>query len=580
MPLPPEVEQINFPAGQNLLVWFTLERVAWGVLLLLAFLWRYFAVGGRPLSPEEAKLAWPAYAVAHSKAPITTVGVSPLLFSGQWLLFSLFQGSAFLARFWPALAGVLVVWLPYRLRHRIGREPALLAGLLLLLSAHQVFLSRLADGAMLALAAALWLFADLLDIADGNGSRFWTAAIAFAALLIAAPESYTLLIALAVAAWPLAGVLRRQWQLAGAVTQRRAAVAFAATFFLAGTLFCTRLSLLGAAWEMFAIWGKRLTQSAGYPWYWLPLRLLADEPLLTVAALFTLPLVVRQWRQPWNRFLLAWAALFLVAGFLPGHSSREAAFLTVPLAFWAGRALWLAWRKWLVDCHCLGDQGYAVGFSVLLLGTAAVVVSMLAEDKVSSVLPMVTLPFLLMVVIVLLQGFWFSWRSAIQVLLILALLSGGVLTFATSWRDNEDKMAWTQPAFGREAVDVDAAKLVSVLEQASAERVGDAQQMPVVVAVGPELTPFLLWELRGFQQVSAVAALPKQFDGSAVITGPEVKMLPGYFGGKFILTRNVLPSGPNLVWIRWLLYRLQECATPGQQVILWLQPRKAATTNK
>ncbi len=560
------------PAAVTAPAWLTIENIAWISLGLLALCLRFFALGGKLLTPGEAQLAWPAYAVAHAKAPFSTVGTSPALFTGQWLLFSIFHGSAFLARFWPALAGASLIAIPYRLRHRLGREAALLTGLLLLFSAHQVWLSRSVDGAMIAEIAALWLFVDLLELADGNPSHFWTAAIALAVLLLAAPESYTLLIALGVGTAPLATQIGRQWQTAKGTLHRKAITAFLVTFFLLGTVFFTRLTLLGAAWEQLATWVRRFAVPTSYPIYWLPLRILLDEPLLSITALFALPSAVRRWRDPWTRFLLAWATLFLLAGFLPGHSSRETAFLTVPLAFWAGQQLWLVWQHWLADCPCRSDSIYGIGFSIMLLGTAAVVTSMLAQDSIRSIVPLLLLPIVLLIVLDALQGFWFSWRTAIQQLLILALLVGGALTSVTTWRDNWDQMAWVEPAFTKETVNVDAEHFVPVLAQASAERVGDAQELPVIIDAPKAIRPFLLWQLRDFRYVTAVAALPKRFTNEAVVTGVNVKDLPGRFGGIFILTQKALPGGPPLLWTQWLLYRLDEQITPAQRIILWLPP--------
>ena len=570
-------QRVAVPATPSVPAWLTVENVAWLGLLLAAFFLRFLLLGGKPLSLHEARLAWPAYAVAHAKTLFSTVGVSPALFTGQWVLFSVFHGSAFLARFWPALAGACLIVIPYRLRHRLGREAALLTGLLLLFSAHQVWLSRNGDGAMIAEVAALWLFVDLLEIAEGKPSRFWTAALTLAVLLLAAPESYTLLIVISVAVVPLATRIGQQWKSAEASARHKTMIAFFVTFFLLGTLFLTRLTLLGAAWEQLAAWVRRFAVPAGYPLYWLPLRIFLDEPLLTVAGLFALPGAVRHWREPWTRFLLAWGALFLLAGFLPGHSSRETAFLVVPPAFWAGQQLWLAWQHWLSDCPCRSDSVYGIGFSVILLGTAAIVTSMLAQDSMRSILPLLLLPVILLAVLDVLQGFWFSWRAAIQQLLILALLVGGGLTLATTWRDNWDQMAWVEPAFTKETINVDATHFVPVLAQASAERVGDAHELPVIVAVSDDLRPFVLWQLRDFRYVTAVAALPKQFTNEAVVTGVDVKDLPGHFGGKFILTQKALPDGPPLLWMQWLLYRLDEQIIPAQRIILWLQPFAAAT---
>ncbi len=137
--------------------WLTVERVAYGGLLVFALALRLLGLGWSPLGPGEAQQAIPALNAARS-LPVDMSGVDPALYSLQRLLFTLFGASDFAARFWPALLGGLAVLCFYAFRERLGRSGALMAAALWAISPMAVFTSRLGYGdalvASFALAAA------------------------------------------------------------------------------------------------------------------------------------------------------------------------------------------------------------------------------------------------------------------------------------------------------------------------------------------------------------------------------------------------------------------------------------------
>ncbi len=93
----------------------SLENSLYLLAFLLALGLRLYNLGGAPLSDAEARWALQALDVARGQAPLA-MGPQPgyVLLSG--LLFWLAGASSFAARLLPALAGALLVWLPYLLR--------------------------------------------------------------------------------------------------------------------------------------------------------------------------------------------------------------------------------------------------------------------------------------------------------------------------------------------------------------------------------------------------------------------------------------------------------------------------------
>ena len=162
--------------------WLTLERAAYGCILLLAAWLRFLHLGMRPLGPEEAAQAWAAWRLTQGQAAISG-GLSPLLLNLQYLTFLLVGAGDVAARLWPALVGTGMVLLPSGLRHRLGRGGALAASLVLALSPTAVFFSRHSSGYILVAASTLALAVALPNWLEGRTGWLLAGAMASGALL-------------------------------------------------------------------------------------------------------------------------------------------------------------------------------------------------------------------------------------------------------------------------------------------------------------------------------------------------------------------------------------------------------------
>ena len=90
----------------------------YGLAFVLALGLRLYQLGADPLSEAEAGWALQALGLAHGQA--VTLGSQPayILITSQ--LFSILGDTNFLARFIPAMAGSLLIWLPFYFRRRLG----------------------------------------------------------------------------------------------------------------------------------------------------------------------------------------------------------------------------------------------------------------------------------------------------------------------------------------------------------------------------------------------------------------------------------------------------------------------------
>lgn len=134
-----------------------MERVLYALALLLALAVRLYRLGAAPLTDGEATWALQAWELARgSPDPNWVMGSQAAYVTLSGFLMALLGNSAFWARFWPALLGASLAWLPYFYRDRLGRAAALLLAFALALDPAAVTLARQIDSPIMALTLTLW----------------------------------------------------------------------------------------------------------------------------------------------------------------------------------------------------------------------------------------------------------------------------------------------------------------------------------------------------------------------------------------------------------------------------------------
>lgn len=129
------------------------ETLIYGLVFLAALLLRLALLGSSPLVESEATWAIQAWQI-HSGEQIS-VGSQVGYLAFTEALFTVFEGSDFLARFWPALVGSMIVWAPWMLKKHLGQVPALLLAGGLAFDPALVSVSRIAASPMPALVFLL-----------------------------------------------------------------------------------------------------------------------------------------------------------------------------------------------------------------------------------------------------------------------------------------------------------------------------------------------------------------------------------------------------------------------------------------
>jgi hypothetical protein len=576
--------------------WITLERLAYLAIAALALVLRLASLHVAPMAPVEAVQAMAALDLVTERGALPAAGTSPLLLNLHWLIFLLAQSTETAARMAPALAGTATVLLAYGLRAELGRLGALSAGLLLAVSSTLVFWSRSATGESLALLAGMALIVGLAGWrrTGGRGWMVWLA-VALGGLLLAAPISYSILLAAApLAVMALLPARDRRHAVAGIGT---AGLVFVLVLLLGATGFFFLPGGLAAVAELPAAWLAGFTSSAvaassiamagTSTVLGLGINLLWLEPLVLMAGLAGLVIGLR--RQHWlAQGLGLWLAVALLLLLLrAGRSPADVAVLALPLALLGGLAL-----AAFAEHFDLGEQR-AEGLVLLvaglaILGSVAVWLAQYTESwqaepqtafLISAGAALVVLVALLVAYVIIFGG-----RLTLQVGLALALIVLALLglrgTLLTS--HNRDGLRWG--SWASVAGASGGAELRLALERLAMQRGTDLRDLPVafLTAPGNETPALLRWYARG-----AVLQSPAAGDPDRVWLGMDSDVAPsdspspqpsptgrgGVFSGQsFRLAQSWSPDGlrGRALW-RWLLFGQFDALQGQQRAVMWVQ---------
>jgi len=140
--------------------WFTLRTLLFATAIGTGIFLRFYNLGVTPLTENEAAQALQAleFSTHTLNLQSTNIGIQPLYIILTGLVFSIFGASEFLARFWPALSGSMLVFLPALFRHELGNKAMLVLAFALALDPSLVIVSRQANGPMVAVSLSILAF--------------------------------------------------------------------------------------------------------------------------------------------------------------------------------------------------------------------------------------------------------------------------------------------------------------------------------------------------------------------------------------------------------------------------------------
>jgi hypothetical protein len=556
----------------------TLEHAIYALALAIAIGLRFIHLGVLSLSDFEASWALQALRVVQGLRP--AIGTNPAYVHLTASLFFLFGGSDFLARFWPALAGCVLVMAPWLLRKRLGRLPAIVLAFGLAIDPGLVAMSHLAGGPMLAitflvLTGLMWL--------EGRG-----AAVGFFAglALLSGPSIWFGLLGL-VLAWALSTVIKKALpspaivivddgqgfsynEAAQKINIRKALAWGSGTLLILGSLFI--LSPQGlSAFVMSFVESLR--------GWWI----LSDVSLwrlsLSLPAYEILPLgfgiagavrgIIKRERLSIHLSIWALAALVL-ALIYPGKQTGDLTWVLLPL--WALTGLELG-RHFDLKGRNPWELGGVFTLVVTLvifgwLDLAGVTSMDLGSEQARMRLYLLIAVFVLIGLSLLLAGA--GWSPAIARLggvwggvMVLGLFTLAMSTGAAGLREPLTVELWQpEPRTGR--VDV----LLKVANQISDLNRGYNNQLPLTILAVD--SPALHWLFRDWLVQDVIALTPDSNPELVISSIGELNLAADYRGEALPLNEvadwsHATPSN----WLKWFIYR--QMPILREEVILWVR---------
>lgn len=552
---------------------------------LLAALTRLWALDAWPLRADEAAQAMGAWNLARG-SPADVAAYSPLLMTGNLLLFGLFRASDAVARLWPAVFGVLTALTPALLRSRLGRPGALVAALLLALSPTLMFASRSLDGRIVAVEAGFVLLVASVRLIDTGDRRNLVLAVAALAVgLLSAPLFYTVLVILLTGVailWLLRGPLeldldvtslRARWHdlRSEAGLWSRLSIIFAATLLVLGTGFVMNLDGLGAGADLIAGWLSGFAWNAG-----------SLSPVITLwglalyeslALLFGVAGLVVGWKRHDSFALLLgwWAMTGLVISLAAGGwQPVDLILLAVPLGVLAGKLIGELLET--VSAEPLADGEWLIlGLSVLLGTFGYFSFAQYSRDgrQLFAIIAGVLVP----VVFLAVAGYLavaLGWRRALRgagLALAMCILA---VTISTAWHSNHSSDIVRYDLLAMDRTEPGVRDLLDTMNRYSVQQMRSANVAPVLV-VGEQLS-WLQWELRAFRDVTFVDTFAEVGADSLVITpaGVEPALGEQYSGQDMYVQSSWRPTGLTGQYLaKWLILRKPPLTMTREAIILW-----------
>jgi len=576
----------------------SIETVLYLLVFILALLLRLYNLGATPLSDVEADWALHAFEVANPTFGNleTHIRTQPAYIFPTAVLFELFGANNFLARFWPSLAGALLILLPIFLRRELGRITAIIAAFGLAIDPGLVTVSRQAGSPMMALAFGLLSLGFWYVQTSGFRAPI-LAGIAGGLALLSGPE-FLIGASIILLTWFIYRFVYKRYsrnieeksddlvetppifqiKLPETSFMQSALLSTGLTILIVGTYFFQNPNGLADWFQMIPDYLTGWISPSGVKSTQLIAVLLVYQPL---AIILTLVGVIRwlfrhsvgeeEGLYPLT-FLFLWVIISVLLILLySGRQVSDLIWMLLPLLILAASTLRLYLPQRKPDLISSLHAGLILVLSVLFWNTLIATGQILT----GSTLEAIGIRFGILVGILSLGGLttvlvslgW-SWETSRNGLIYGITASLLIYLVSTMWGASQLRMNQPQEFWGRPPATGQADIFLSTLEDLSQWKTGLTRQ---VDAISIADTPSIRWVLRDYPNIRFMSGLPSETLPSVIITRMEQEapaLTTTYRGQDFVWwvspgwTGNLPPA-----IIEWITFR--KAPLLSEKIILW-----------
>ncbi len=606
---PPSAERPS-----SLAAWLTVERVTWGLLIVVAASLRLIDLARFPLNDAEARLATAATDLLQGN-PQMALSASPFAVGANAILFLIFGAKDASVRVLPALAGLVPVVMTYWLRDSLGRWGALLTASLFAFSSTFLYQSRIANGEIVALAAGYTAFVASTEfVRRRTAPSLYVLAGAAAIALTSGQATYTVLLVF-VSFAVILFVLRLTNQMSvpeleealsaiqkDSAMLRNALIIFALTFLVSATAATLNPLGLQGALNLPSGWLSQWSAAANQPASYYLQLFIAYELLPLIFGLAGLFYYLARGER-FATFLAWWLGVALTWYTLAPFKSGSAMLVVlVPLMLISGRIIADVFDALARD-FALATEGLFIILGLLACGILGINLSSYAQTTQATYLTALAIAVGLLVLIgVLSGGFIGAFRSAarsseetigngdtikesnvawqhgighgFQVVGTVVFLGLSVLLVHSSINLSFNEADDPREIMIDAPMTMEVRDLQPMLEELSNRWEGDPHVAPVSAEIN--IGPALRWYLRDFRTVRYFNEIPATAIEPIVVVPAQGKQ-PGFvnYAAQKVRWRWLKPAVPldGINFLRWFLYRGLHDVPPSYDIIVYVQKR-------
>ena len=551
------------------------DKSRWQILLLLgafalALAMRMIHLGAIPLRDMEAQAALQALAIARGEK--TLFGPHMAVVGLTSLDFLIFTSSNFIARFWTAFFGSLIVVVPFLFRKQLGWWAAAITSFVLAVAPDLVGLSRVIGSPIVALVCLLLglgflihrkpiLSGIFLALALMSGVDFWLGGVILLVSSLIVSRLFPLSELFSI--FPIENPK-------GFFTYFGFSMGL--TLLVVGTGFFMApagLSGIMSGLVDFIIgFGRPYTA----PYFLLPLAILTYAGAAIPLGIWgSLRGILNQ--SKFDLFLLVWWLVgFILIMLYPGSRPENTVWVTVPLWVLSVRVLYYAWQQ--PDENRLVSVGTAVLVVVLsafiLLALRSLVNPSIGQDLKENYLIALVGGAVLIIAFVLLVNFGWSEQVALAGLLIGVVLVTSAWMISTSVNSTGLNGERSAELWFPDEPELTTVWLTQSIEQVLLwNKTGDSPEMLAVSEIG---SPGMQWALRDYPAVTYLDFIPTTIRPGMVITTDQenLALVSGYRGQDLVWSSEVLWQEMSAYdYLTWLVVR--DAPKLNENLIFWVR---------